>query len=465
MPRTRRTTTGEAGFDQDGYDRDGYDCYGFDREGFSRYGYDRDGYDRGGFDVYDSHKQTGTNRDPDGYDRRGFDPNGVHRNGTGYGEDGFNFYGYDRDGFDRSGYDCYGFDRAGFNRRGYDRSGYDREGYDRGGYDRDGYDRRGFDRSWVHRNGTRYDENGYDREGFDEDGFDRDGFDRDGCDRDGLTRSGLTLEEVDAIGHYRHTHADDWPAMLGRGPVFYGIELECETRDSEPPQRHALRAIRALGGKSYACAKRDGSLSSHGYEIVTAPADLPTHRERWTAYLGTPDLGIASWHTSTCGMHVHVSRRPLTTLQIGKIVEFVESSHNERFMRRLAGRGGSTYCRRADRKVKDARDSGDRYHSVNLTGNETIEFRMFRGTLNLQGFLKNLEFCAALVAFAGECSLRELQHERFAAWVAGQRDEDGDRLYPELTAWLVRKRYLAIEDPALPNNAGIGEDNGIPRVD
>jgi hypothetical protein len=61
----------------------------------------------------------------DGYDNFGFNKNGIHKNGTKYGDDGRDVNRLFSNGspYDSEGYDFYGYDV-----NGYDRSGYDMEG-------------------------------------------------------------------------------------------------------------------------------------------------------------------------------------------------------------------------------------------------------------------------------------------------------------------------------------------------
>ena len=58
----------------------------------------------------------------------------------------------------------------------------------------------------------------------------------------------------------------------------------------------------------FALCKHDGSLEN-GFEIVTAPATLSVHKDRWAKFCEKNYAdSLSSWNTATCGMHVHVGQ-------------------------------------------------------------------------------------------------------------------------------------------------------------
>jgi len=90
-------------------------------------------------------------------------------------------------------------------------------------------------------------------------------------------------------------------------PIFriFGIELEADYGNEKDA---AARDV-TFGDLSY--VKRDGSLTDDGIEIVTHPCSLRYHLEQypWDEILSSlADYGFRSHDTSTCGLHVHVSR-------------------------------------------------------------------------------------------------------------------------------------------------------------
>jgi hypothetical protein len=235
------------------------------------------------------------------------------------------------------------------------------------------------------------------------------------------------------IAEYGHTR--NMPKYGNpRDGIYFGVELEVEVSgDRAASAEHTLWRM----GEFVQC-KEDGSLN-HGYEIVTAPATLEVHREKWDAFFDHPPANTTSWKEGTCGMHVHVSRKPLSQLAICKIGAFL--NENPAFTEQIAGRSSSRWASiNKKSKLADYReDDGDRYHALNLTNSATIEIRIFRGTMKRESFYKNLEFGHALVYFARstESSLKALTPTRFACWVRKNRKQ-----YLNLDNWLVANGYL-----------------------
>jgi hypothetical protein len=153
-------------------------------------------------------------------------------------------------------------------------------------------------------------------------------------------------------------------------------------------------------------AESDGSLA-YGFELVTAPLGLDDQRNLWGTALSPANLkGLSSHNTSTCGLHVHISRAKLSQLQIAKIVFFVNNPANYGFIKAIARRYGSHYCKAKNIPLAKGHlnEDTDRYQLVNLCNRNTIEFRLFKGTLKLGSLLACVEFCCAVVAYCGDTS-------------------------------------------------------------
>lgn len=209
------------------------------------------------------------------------------------------------------------------------------------------------------------------------------------------------------------TRVDTTPE--GKGPIWFGIELEVEVKSGSDTNEMATKCKELLG--EFAIIKSDGSLND-GFEMVTRPASLEVHRERWVKFMEGRPKGIRSWETTTCGMHVHLTRRGrdsepiMTDLTVAKIVMFVNSPRNKAFIVDIAGRDADRWAKMQDKEsLPKALRAIERYEAVNLLNKRTIEFRIFRGTLSYAGFMKNLEFTAAVKDFCGQAgrSLTECQ--------------------------------------------------------
>lgn len=203
----------------------------------------------------------------------------------------------------------------------------------------------------------------------------------------------------------------------GAGVIHYGIELEVST-----DMDNADAVLDALGGdnESHVYLKEDGSISDHGFEIVTHPHTLAAHRDLWSGLFSKSRL-IRDLDASGNGMHVHIQRKYLTALQIQKMVVFLNRAENERFVVAMADRDSSRWARLIPSKRIGHCESGDRYEALNLCNSHTVELRIFRGTVKASRFFANLEFADALVSFTRHASCHGLTVAAFAAHVRANR--------------------------------------------
>jgi hypothetical protein len=220
--------------------------------------------------------------------------------------------------------------------------------------------------------------------------------------------------------------------FIGRGPYYYGVELEVECPRTVDTMDYAAKIERLFEG--FVFIKRDGSLE-YGFEIVSCPATLEEHRLRWGKLLLNPPEGLRSYRTQTCGLHVHCSRTPLSALTVGKMLAFMGHAQNRRFIETIAQRPHGRFSKFVPKDVTHARyNDPDRYQALNVQNTDTVEFRLFKGTLRQQSFFKSLEFCDALIHFSlpGARSYRDAHRlSEFLPWVSAHRKE-----WPNLEAFI-----------------------------
>ena len=100
------------------------------------------------------------------------------------------------------------------------------------------------------------------------------------------------------------------------------------------------------------------------------------------------------------------------------------------------------YGRKDDPKevLKHAKGSSlGRYTCVNLTNFDTIEFRLFRGTLKLNTFLATLQMVDRICNVAISLSDQQIQDLTWTEFVTGCED-------PELVQYL-KERRLYVSEP------------------
>lgn len=228
------------------------------------------------------------------------------------------------------------------------------------------------------------------------------------------------------------------PYFIGNGQYHLGFELEVEARNSSRYEGAEI-AQNTLGATAY--MKDDGSLSD-GFEIVTHPHTLEKYQKefKWEVLTKLKAEGFRSWNTSSCGLHVHVSRTafgtgkdPWSQANITNRDEIIlaRQSHELRFMKliydnqrqveRISGRSGNHYATFGDkgrlvRKVKYGEQSNGRYSAINTENDATIEVRVFKGSLRKERVLSALEFVGAAVEYTR--TLKITSKNQALTWLA-----------------------------------------------
>lgn len=247
-----------------------------------------------------------------------------------------------------------------------------------------------------------------------------------------------------------------------RNALFMGVELEIDKGERPCACAEELAEIETYDDEFY--MKHDGSLEDVGIEIVSHPATLSYHLNRfqWKEVFSTAKkFGYKSHDAETCGLHVHVSRAYLAAdengttseereeLNTAKIILFVEKHWNEmvRFSRRDSIQL-NRWAKCPDSAITPEDEIGnikdklynltdDRYQAVNLCNSSTIEFRLFRGTLNLNTFKATLEFVQLLCDYCKEHNLKEVLDSSWDDLISW-------REYPELVTYLEERKMGSV---------------------
>ena len=168
--------------------------------------------------------------------------------------------------------------------------------------------------------------------------------------------------------------------------------------------------------------KHDGSLEC-GFEVVTQPCTLEFHKtikyKEMFEFLSKS--GYKAHDTRTCGLHVHIDRKYFgedklsQDLCASKLLYIFEKFWDR--IELVARRRSNDYARRVfiygDETPLDlyakAMD-GDKYMAINLRYRETIEIRIFKGTLNYNTFINTLEFVSKISKFVKKVSINDIQN-------------------------------------------------------
>jgi hypothetical protein len=109
-----------------------------------------------------------------------------------------------------------------------------------------------------------------------------------------------------------------------------------------------------------------------------------------------------SYKSGRCGLHVHLDKDYFDEMDIIKMRTFFSGTSNEIF--KFSRREGkdNQYCiyERFDKRNFFNASQNGRHCALNINTNKnTVEIRVFRGTLNTNRFIASLQFCDALANF------------------------------------------------------------------
>lgn len=274
-------------------------------------------------------------------------------------------------------------------------------------------------------------------------------------------------DEDDPLCYDCHTHArrnkmiEDYyykpePLFRGNGPRYFGVELEIDGAGEDDTSARRIMEIANGNGVENLYCKHDGSLDD-GFEMVTHPMTLEYHMKEmpWAKILQEAiHLGYTSHQATTCGLHVHVNRKAFGETEeaqdavIARILYFFEKNWEEllkfsrrtpRQLERWATRYG--YKDQPKELLDHAKKGyhGGRYTSVNLTNTDTIEFRIFRGTLKYNTLIATLQLLDRICDVALYLTDDQVKAMSWTTFASGCTQ-------PELVRYL-KERRLYVNEP------------------
>jgi hypothetical protein len=229
--------------------------------------------------------------------------------------------------------------------------------------------------------------------------------------------------------------------------LYFGIEIETEVRGGDYSYRTtaAEYAQQQLEMYDLAYLKSDGSLEC-GFEIVSHPLSHSYFMNDATRFWDTikklkSDYGMMAWGTKTCGLHVHISRAGFNGgSHQHRFLQLVYN--NKRFYELLAGRSSSHWAKFDDIfdpetgaksfKSKFDRHGSDRYSAVNTNNRNTLEMRIFRGSLNPRFIKSAIDLAHASVEYTRVMSVKEVRDDGLSCLKFRQYIESKSDLYPSL---------------------------------
>lgn len=269
-------------------------------------------------------------------------------------------------------------------------------------------------------------------------------------------------DEDHIIGDYH-----DSKSVVGHIPSAYdkrkprillGMELEVEVNEDYSRNDKAeelyeeIKYVADHNGNmhQYCFIEHDGSLN-HGFEIVTGYTGLDVHAKQ-LEFFKKPWRGVRSHDTRTCGLHVHIDKKGVSLFHACKMVFFINDSNNQKLIKDIARRANADYAQIKNKKasyqwLKRAKASGsplnylneERREALNFQNEDTIEFRLFKGTLRYETIMACLEFTYATWFFTRDTGVNELTTPNFINFICRPENRESTKF---LRAYLKEKNYV-----------------------
>lgn len=200
--------------------------------------------------------------------------------------------------------------------------------------------------------------------------------------------------------------------------LFMGLEIEVDKGGHDGEK---AKVVYDIIGDNHCHIVHDGSLDD-GFEIVTQPCTIEYHKTLLYEEMFKSLQSMGFKESPTTGLHVHINRNFFGSnnsevdLNIAKILQLV-NNHWE-YIKIVARRQNSRYAKQFKdsssfmRLYSSSLQEG-KYCCVNLMHKNTIEFRMFAGTLSYFNLMATLEFIRNLAYVCKDTQLEKINDLSF----------------------------------------------------
>ena len=243
--------------------------------------------------------------------------------------------------------------------------------------------------------------------------------------------------------------------------LVFGFELEVEN-EGNFTHNDCAEILKEIGG-DLLYFKEDSSISN-GFEIVSHPMTYAYFKENKDMLKKllkkAVSLGLRSYNTSTCGLHISLCRKAFSHSHYLKFVNFFNSTKNHGILKAISQRQESQlhWCALTKfsnknelikfSKLKNNGQSLDRYLALNIRNKSRLEVRLFRGTLKLDSFLKGFECVFAIFDFCKQMSFADLEISsskdisKTDEKIKSQNLDSKGTSIAQITPNLIEKRYF-----------------------
>lgn len=275
------------------------------------------------------------------------------------------------------------------------------------------------------------------------------------CPRCGNNDYGENIEDQDenasryrgSISNYsyRPTPLFHKKSLLGytedcdHSKLYMGIELEVErgrNRDESVHQNKMAYDIKENYPHVY--CKADSSVEK-GFEIVTHPCDLDFHLDTMPKILSDlrKEKYISYLVENGASFHIHINKSFFGTgerleLATSKLVVMFDKFWDELYKFSKRNRRQIHWCKKlfTDGELTDYKDSKEvyekareksyrnRHSAINLNNRDTIEFRLWRGSLNEERIIATLLMTQALCEISKTMTIDDILEKSFKELLA-----------------------------------------------
>lgn len=269
--------------------------------------------------------------------------------------------------------------------------------------------------------------------------------------------------------------------------LFFGFELEMELENYR--MDGAEYAYGKLEPDDYAYLKNDGSLE-WGFELVTHPMsfdflmDMEASQEVWETIEGLrTQYEARSYHTDSCGFHVHVSRTGFRGgVHMHNFLNLIYS--NPEFYQKVAGRKSSQWAKFDDVYISDwdevhgrfnrrktfshklrdnsrgwANIDSERYSAVNTRNRATLEVRIFKGSMDRNALKAYIQLVHASVEYTRSITVQNVKDGLLGANNLVDYIIDNYNIYPQLLERLNKKQLLSPSNEYLTARSQLSTTN------
>ena len=270
---------------------------------------------------------------------------------------------------------------------------------------------------------------------------------------------------LNAIKSYSHKPRPIFKSLRNEPqPIEYmGMEWEMELQEDSTYKRRKNKMVEdedwvsddrhrffaaELGEltKDWGYCKSDGSLK-YGVEFVTHPISLKAWEQEYYSKLVVIKELMKKWgcktKASTAGIHIHYSRGNLGALVEKRICWLMSQPKNHEFMRKFSHRNAENMQHWArqhsdwNNSIKSFEpDIEERYRIVNVCPADTIEFRCFGYTVDVDELMAYLHAVDSIVNYCRDHKNADIENANIVEVITYRNTE-------EMTKYLKKRRDLA----------------------